>query len=118
MSSQISVTLPNGVVLSGNNYEALADTARRLGHDMNKNGDFYFSQSDGKIIRIMEMQPMHCRNAFLKTLASKFEEMVAETRGMTANKFVDYYMDFGNKLLANDKMLVRMLLRIREAGTF
>ncbi len=118
MMNTIKITLPNGVVLSGNDDQVLIESARKLGYDMNKEGKYYFSQSDNKFVRIEDMDPMYCRNAFLKTLATKVDTCLQAAKHDSAQAFVDRFKNFGNSMIADDKVLVSLLVHIREHGKF
>jgi len=118
MMNTIKITLPNGVVLSGDDDQVLIESAKKLGYDMNKDGKYYYSQSDHKFVRIEDMDPMYCRNAFLKTLGAKVDKCLDEARLENASAFVERFKNFGNTMIADDKMLVAMLVRIRDRGKF
>lgn len=68
------VTLSNGVVLDGTPAQ-VAETARKLGELVGNDGVWYLSHSRG-LVRIVDMNEEHLRNALRRLLFEKSNEWV------------------------------------------
>ena len=112
-NATMSLTLPSGLKLEGSVDDVL-NTAKLLGHDVITEGKYYYSDSKKRYIKVGDMPDAYCRNAFSKLLQVCVSEYVTSTKSMTNIDFVKAYVEFGNRVLGDNKLLMNMLFHLRN----